>query len=545
MLLRFADSRRDVAAALALAAIAIPEQIATARLAGVPPATGLLVFAAGSAGFFLLGHNRYISVGADSTIAPIFAAALAGMAASTTPQYMALAALVALMAGALVTAGGLLQLGWVARLLSVPVITGFLAGISVHIALSQMPALLGIPSGGPELAGLIKSLFANVTHANPITAAIGLGVLGATLFSEKLDRRFPAPLIALIVCALAVRFLGLAAHGVSVLGAIQRPPFVPLHVTLDRVLGLLPISMLIALVIVIQTSTVSRSMQDAGDTGNLNRDLMGVGLGNILSGLIGGFAANSSPPRTAIVRETNAASRLAGLLAAVMLAALYLFGLSLLADIPVAALAGLLLFVALRIFHLDTMRAIASRSLPEFALLCATAAAIIITPVQIGVAIGVALSLLYGVWTIVQTRVLEFGQVPGSTVWWPVGSNFTGERRPGIVVAGFQAPLFFLNADSFHKSLADTVADAPQPVHAIILEAGSMVELDYSAAQLLINLIGEWKNKGVAFYVARLESVRAQRAFEDFGILPLLGGQRAFHSVDEAVRFIQPAAAGY
>jgi MFS superfamily sulfate permease-like transporter len=539
MLLKFADSRQDIIAALALAAIAIPEQIATARLAGAPPATGLLVFAAGSAAFFLLGYNRFISVGADSTIAPIFAAALAGMAASMTPQYMTLAALVALMAGVLVAAGGLLQLGWVARLLSVPVITGFLAGISVHITLSQLPALLGVPSGGPELAGIIKSLLANGTHTNLITVTIGLSVLGAILVSEKLDRRFPAPLAALVVCALAVRFLGLHAHGVAVLGAIRRPPFVMPHISQDDLVTLLPLSMLIALMIVIQTATVSRSVLDAGDTGNLNRDLLGVGLGNILSGLLGGFAANSSPPRSAIVRDTKAASRLAGLLAALMLAALYLFGLSLLADIPVAALAGLLLFVAMRIFHLDTMRAIAARSQAEFFLLCATAAAIIFTPVEIGVAIGVGLSLMYGVWTIVQTQVLDFGQVPGSTVWWPVGRNFTGERQPGIVVAGFQAPLFFLNADSFHKSLTDTVARAPQPVHAIVLEAGSMVELDYSAAQMLSGLIGEWKDKGVTFYVARLESVRAHKAFETFGILPLLGGKRTFHSVDEAIRYIQ------
>ena len=539
MPLSFVDNRRDIAAALALAAIAIPEQIATARLAGAPPATGLLVFTAGSVGFFLLGNNRYISVGADSTIAPIFAAALAGMAASTTPQYMALAALVALMTGALVTASGLLQLGWVARLLSVPVITGFLAGISVHIALSQLPALLGIPSGGPELAGLVRGLFTHIADANPITLAIGLGVFAATFVGEKLDRRFPAPLAALIVCALAVRLLDLSAHGVSVLGAIQRPPFMTPHIARDDVMKLLPLSFLIALVVIIQTATVSRSMLEAGETGHLNRDLVGVGVGNIFSGLLGGFAANSSPPRTAIVRETNAASRWAGLAAALLLAAVYLFGLNLLADIPVAALAGLLLFVAQRIFHPDIMRAIADRSRPEFVLLCATAAAIILTPVQIGVAIGVSLSLMYGVWTIVQTRVLEFEQVPGSTVWWPVGRNFTGNRQPGIMVAGFQAPLFFLNADSFQKSLAETLAGAPQPIHAIILEAGSMVELDYSAAQMLIHMIGEWKEKGSTIFVARLESVRAQHAFEAFGILPLLGGKRAFQSVDEAVRFIQ------
>lgn len=539
MALSFPDSRRDLVAALAVAAIAIPEQIATARLAGAPPATGLLVFVAGSVGFFLLGHNRYISVGADSTIAPIFAAALSGLVASATPQYMALAALLALVAGLLVMASGLLQMGWVARLLSMPVITGFLAGISVHIALSQLPALLGIPSGGPELMGLVKGLLTNIAHANPITMAIGFAVFGATFISEKLTKRFPAPLVALIICVLAVRILNLSAHGVNVLGALHQTPFMAPHFTGDDVMRVLPLSLLIALVIIIQTATVSRSMQDPGETGNLNRDLVGVGVGNILSGLLGGFAANCSPPRTAIVRETNAASRLAGLFAALLIAALYLSGLGLLADIPVAALAGLLLFVALRIFHLDTMRVIAARSRPEFALLCATAAAIVFTPVEIGVVIGVALSLMYGVWTIVQTQVLEFGQVPGSTVWWPVGREFSGEKQPGIVVAGFQAPLFFLNADSFHKSLTEAIGRAHQPIHAIILEASSIVELDYSAAQMLSHLIEEWRNKGVTFYLARLESLRAQQAFESFGILPMLGGNRAFHSVDEAVRFIQ------
>ena len=534
------DDKRNIAAALALAAIAIPEQIATSRLAGAPPATGLLVFVAASIGFFFLGHNRYISVGADSTIAPIFAAALAGMAASATPQYMALAGLVALMAGALVTASGLLRMGWLARLLSMPVITGFLAGISIHIALSQLPALLGIPSGGPELAGLIRGLAADIVQTNPVTVAIGLAVFAATFVSEKWDHRIPAPLVALIVCALLVRELHL---GASVLGTIQRPAFMPPHIASNDVLKLLPISFLIALVVIIQTATVSRSMLGPGETGDLNRDLTGVGVGNIISGLLGGFAANSSPPRSAIVRETNAASRGASLMAALLLAALYLFGLNLLADIPVAALAGLLLFVAQRIFHFDTMRAIAARSRPEFALLCATAAAIVLTPVQIGVAIGVALSLMHGVWTIAQTHVLEFAQVPGTTVWWPVSRNFTGEKQPKILVAGFQAPLFFLNADSFRKSLTETAARAPGPIHAIIVEAGSMVELDYSAAQMLSRLISEWKDKGVTFFVARLESVRAQEAFEIFGILPLLGGQRTFRSVDETIQFIRSDAA--
>ena len=369
-------------------------------------------------------------------------------------------------------------------------------------------------------------------------------MFAATFFCEKWDRRIPAPLIALVVCALAVRLFDLTAHGVMVLGAIQRPAFARRY-RWDDIVKLLPLSFLIALVVIIQTATVSRSMLDAGESGDLNRDLIGVGAGNMLSGVLGGFPANSSPPRSAIVRETGGDVAHGGA--------------------GGGAAGGTALFLrpqsvgrhsgggaggALAVCgpaHLPPRHHARHRrqSRPEFALLCATAAAIVLTPVQIGVAIGVALSLLYGVWTIIQTQVLEFEKVPGSTVWWPVGRNPTGERLPGVVVAGFQAPLFFLNADAFRKSLNDTVARAPGPVHAIVLESSSIVELDYSAAQLLACLIEDWKKEGITFYVARLESVRAERALERFGILPMLGGQRTFHSVDEAIRFIgasdQPA----
>jgi len=182
---------------------------------------------------------------------------------------------------------------------------------------------------------------------------------------------------------------------------------------------------------------------------------------------------------------------------------------------------------------------VASHSYGEFALLLLTAASIIAMPIAIGVGIGIALSLLHGVWTITQTHAVSFEQVPGSTVWWPAGKDFKGTPSPGIVVVGFQAPLFFLNAESFRKTLEDAVLKASQPVHAIILEASSIAEIDFTGAQVLIATICFWKDRGMEFYVARLESVRAQRAMERYDILPLLGGDRTFHSVDEAIRQIR------
>ena len=143
-----ADFNRDLAAGLTLAAIAIPEQMATARLGGFPPQIGFFAFIAGTLAFAAFGSSRLMSVGADSTITPIFAGSLALLAASGSPEYAGLAAALALMVGAILIAGGILRLGWIADLLSRPVITGFLAGISVHIVLSQAPTVLGVPSGG-------------------------------------------------------------------------------------------------------------------------------------------------------------------------------------------------------------------------------------------------------------------------------------------------------------------------------------------------------------------------------------------------------------
>jgi len=263
-----------------------------------------------------------------------------------------------------------------------------------------------------------------------------------------------------------------------------------------------------------------------------------------LSGFLGGFAANASPPRTAIVKESGGQSRMTGLAALAIVSSVLLFMPGLLAHLPQSALAGLLLFIALRIFHVGVMRTIADQSSAEFSLLVVTALAIVFMPIATGVAVGISLSLLHGVWTIVQTRAVLFEQIPRTTVWWPQSQQFRGETRPGLVVAGFQAPLFFLNAETFRASLEQVVGEARPPIKAIVLEASSIVELDFSGAQALVELIGQWKDRRVAFYVARLESLRAQQAFGRFGILPLIAHCKTFPSVADAVEQFNADSSG-
>src|SRR3954465_10280410 len=210
----------DLLAGLTLAAIAIPEQMATARLGGFSPQIGFFAFIAGSLGFAMLGSNRFLSCGADSTITPIFAGGLLLMAASGSPNYMALAMALALLVGLILVAGSLFRLGWIANLLSTPVTTGFLAGISVHILVSQMPVVLGLPTPGGPMLERIATLARHLGEANLYTVCIGFGVLAVVAMSEQISAKIPGALIGLIVATSAVIWARLEHKGVSVVGIV-------------------------------------------------------------------------------------------------------------------------------------------------------------------------------------------------------------------------------------------------------------------------------------------------------------------------------------
>ena len=193
----------DLVAGLTLAAIAIPEQLATARLGGFSPQIGFFAFLAGSLAFAVFGSNRSLSSGADSTITPIFAGGLALLAVSGSPEYAALAGVLALMVGVVLVVGGIFRLGWIADLLSVPVTVGFLAGISVHILISQLPAILGLRSPSGPMLQRLATLAEQLPQTNLFSLVIGLGVLALIVVSERIDVRIPGALIGLVGAAAA------------------------------------------------------------------------------------------------------------------------------------------------------------------------------------------------------------------------------------------------------------------------------------------------------------------------------------------------------
>jgi SulP family sulfate permease len=532
---------RDTMAGLLLAAIAIPEQLATARLAGMPPEAGLFTFAAGAVGFAVFGTNRFLSAGADSTIAPIFAGSLALLAGAGSSDYAALAALFSIMVGIVLVGAALLRAGWVADLLSIPVTTGFMAGIAIHIIVGQIPSVLGLPDAHGMMVTQAIRIMHRLLDTNPYALAIGLFVLVATQATERWAKHLPGALLALIAVAGATALLHLDRHGVDVLGALPATlPHLALPVAkLDDVLRISPLVLIVALVCMMQTAAVLRAFPSHPEgPRHVARDFGGIGAGCVLAGLIGGFAVNASPPRTAVVVSAGGASQTVSIVAVILAAALLFGGGGLLAFVPHAALSGILIAVAVRIFRLAEMVNIARSGGSEIWLVVASGALVVLLPIETGMLASIILSLLHSSYALARPLCEELARAPGTTVWWPPQGE-AGEHEPGILVFAAAAPLNFTNAAFIRDQLRTAIEHAPAPVRLVVLEASGVTDVDYTGANVLLQAIQRLRGRGIQVALARLSAERAYDSAARTGLLAAIGPERVFRSVEDAVRWFE------
>jgi MFS superfamily sulfate permease-like transporter len=296
------------------------------------------------------------------------------------------------------------------------------------------------------------------------------------------------------------------------------------------------------MVVMVQSAATTRAFPpDPDSPPDIDRDFVGVGLGNVLAGLAGAFAVNASPPRTAVAADAGARSKRTGIVAAISVGLLAGFGPGLLRHVPSAALAGILLFVAMRIVQVRVAWAVWSESRTEFSLILVTALAIVLLPIETGVGIGILLSLLHGMWTTTRAQVVALGRVPGTTVWWPRAGTMAAQEIPGALVLGFQAPLSFLNAEAFRHGFLHEI-DRREPLRLVVLEASGIVEIDFTAAHMLAAIVRTCRERKIGFALARLGSVRAQQSFERFGLIDLIGNSFVYRSAQEAVDALAPTA---
>jgi sulfate permease, SulP family len=533
----------DLIAAVTLLVIAVPGQLATSRLAGMPPITGFYAFIAGSIVFALLGASPHISVGADSTIAPLFAAGIGVFASPGSAHYGDLVGILAVMAGAIVAGVWLLRLGWMTEFLSAPIITGFLAGIGVVIVVHQLPDLLGVVGGGSSTLGRLRHVIDELHGTCAWTLAIGLGVFVLVNVSERLSRKLPAALLALAAATALVPIFGLQHHGVAILGHIATgTPQLGLRGLSLHALGqIAPVAVIIALVIVTQSAATVRAFESGGGA-DVGRDLLAVGIGNVVAGLGGAFPVNASPPSTAAVVEAGGRTQLPCLLAALAVAAL-IPAAGVLHDVPVAALSGVLLFIATRLVHVAELRAIARFDRVEFALALITLVTVALLGVEQGIGVAVALAILDRTRVSARPHMHVLGRIPDTTSWAPLAKTAGGPIAvPGVTVVLFATPLWYANASHFQDQLRAVLNNAGDPpVRGVVLDALGMSDIDYTGIVTLREVLGELDRAGAQFAIARAgQRVRAE--LKRSGLTPdRIPESRLFPDVDAAVRALSEA----
>ena len=532
----------DALAALTLVAVALPSQMATARLAGLPAVVALYAFLSGSLLYAALGTKPHLSVGADSTIAPVLATAATAVAAAGSAGYAATMAFMALVVGALLIVVGLLRLGWISDFLSTPVVTGVLAGSAVEIVVRQLPVILGVKGGGTTTLGRLGALSGQIGRTNGWCVGIALGVLALVIVAQRIDHRLPGALVGLVLSIIAVDALGLASHhGVAVIGAVHGGlPHIGLPSAPWSHLRLLVAPVLtVAFVCIAQTAaTVREAGADVAAPDDFNRDLIGVGAGSLAAGLMGAFAVDASPPNTAIVSASGSRSQLTNVMAALIVLLVVLVATGPIRQLPEATLGATLVFIATKLFRAGQLRTVLRFDRLEFALAVSTLVVVAFVGIEQGVALAMVLSLADRTRRTARPQDTVLGREPGTDHWIPVDIGHTTEEVPGIVVYLMYAPLWYGNADYFRNRARQLVSAAPSPVHAMVLDAVAISEIDYTGLRALGDLVAELRRQGVTLAIAR-SSHLVHHDLKHGALLEQLGPGHLFTSVEAAVEALQ------
>ena len=499
--------RGDVLAGVTVTAYLIPQVMAYAEVAGVPSQTALWSVVGGLTMYVVLGSSKLLSVGPESTTALMTATALGSLAAVGEAR-VPLAATLALMVAAFCVLGWVLRLGALADLLSRPVLVGYLAGIAVVMAASQLGTLLGIEEHASSFGDEMRQVFGNLDELEPATAILGLGTLAVLLTLAHFFPRAPVALIGMLGATAVVAVFDLQEHGIAVVGAIPAGfpvPGLP-DVAASDVRALIGPAIGIAFVAYTDNILTGRAFATRhGDTVDAQRELLALSGANLGAGLLQGMPVSSSGSRTAIGDAVGQRTQLGGLVTVVCtMVALFTLG-SVLAAFPVTALAAVVIYAATRLVDVPELVRFARFRRSELVLALATTVAVLALGVLRGIVAAIALSVLDLLRRVARPHDAVLGLVPGMAGMHDVDDYPSARLVPGLMIYRFDSPLFFANAENFRTRALRSVDEASPPVRWFVLNAEAISEVDITGADALEELREELFRRGIEVGLARMK----------------------------------------
>jgi high affinity sulfate transporter 1 len=482
----------ELAAGITLAALAIPEVMGYTKIAGTPVITGLYTLLIPTVLFAVFGSSRHLVVGADSATAAILSAGLVGLAASGSDEYLALAAVLALMAAAFLFLARTIGLGFMADFLSRTVLVGFLTGVGLQVALGQVSGMLGLQGGGHGTLQKIWNDLQQLEQLNGWALGVAIVVLIVMVGAKQISPKIPGALIAVVGSLVASWALNLESR-VPVLGAV--PSGIPklglpqVDVSLDLIGSLVPTAFAMFVVILAQSAATSRAYAAKyKEQFSENTDLIGLAMANLGAGLSGTFVVNGSPTKTQMVDSAGGRSQLSLILTAVIVLLVLLFLTKPLAYMPECVLSAVVFLIGVELVNLKGMRKIFVQRRSEFWVALITTVTVLLVGVEQGILLAIALSLIDH--TRHGYRPRTFVLIPTeSDAWQPQPLSTASQALPGLVVYRFTHSLYYANSQQLEEDILGLVDAADPPLRRLCIEASAIDDIDYTAAETLRSLI--------------------------------------------------------
>jgi SulP family sulfate permease len=539
----------DLVAAVIVTIMLIPQSLAYAMLAGLPPEVGLYASILPIIAYALLGTSRTLAVGPVAVISLMTLTAAGNIAAPGTPAFIAAALVLALLSGLMLLTMGLLRLGFLANLLSHPVVSGFITASGLIIATSQLKSILGIPASGETMPQLVSSLAMHVRETNVATLVIGLGATAFLFWVRRglkpLLMQFgmaprPAdlvakagPIAAVILSTIAVILLDLEAAGVKVVGRIPQslPPLTIPIFDADLWQRLVVPALLLSVIGFVESVSVAQTLAaKRRQRIDPDQELIGLGSANVAAAFSGGYPVTGGFARSVVNFDAGAETPAAGAYTAAGIALAALFLTPLLASLPAATLAATIIVAVLSLVDLKTPLAIWRYSKPDFAAMAATIGVTLLAGVEPGVIAGVVVSLALLLWRASRPHAAIVGRVPGT-------EHFRNVKRhkvitdPRIVTIRIDESLTYLNARWLEEFVLEQVADQPRLRH-LVLMCSAVNEIDASALESLEAINHRLADAGVKLHLSEVKGP-VMDALER-GLFPGLLTGRVFLSQNEA-----------
>jgi high affinity sulfate transporter 1 len=535
----------DILAGLTLWGLVVPEGMAYAGIAGLPPQAGLYTLVASLLVYGLFGSSRHLAVGATSATAALIAATVVAVGGTTADMvtYQGYAIALVMIVGLIFLLAGAAKLGFVTQFLSKPVMEGFVAGLAIFVGVGQLNKIFGVPKGEGNTIEKLFTIVKELPQANWVTFAVGASALALLFLLPRWNKKIPAGLVVLFGYIALSTVLNLNTnYGVAVAGELPQGlpaialPKAPIEILMAMVLPAIGIFLLSYS----EAIGVAREFAEKhGYEVDANQELTAHAFTNLISSLFGGLIAAGGMSASAVKEGAGARSQVANLVAWGITILTLLFLTPLFTNLPEAVLAALIIHAIWHIVASRKLQHVLDESRTEFWFALITFLGVILIDVLQGMVIGLLFSLLYFIYRASRPHLSSLGHVPGAPGSY---SDLTRHPEntpiPGVLIIRLDAPLFYANALTARESAKAMMNEYKAPLQSVILDATVQDELDLTSGEVLKGMIKELQGRGIRVYVAEIHAP-VREACRKNGLLDMIGEENVFPTLDLAVRFFE------